>query len=409
MDSRRHFLEKVSGLAGTLAVVPARVLGANERVRVGIIGVGDRGLELIHQVRACANAEIVALADIYTRNLERASKLLPEAQTSPDFRSLLADPSIDAVVIATPPHVHAEAFCEALDSGKHVYVEKTLANSVADAKRMREAFLSDSGAHVVQVGHQACSFGHAADAQQFLSQPARMGKITALAMRNFRNVPHGKLPWARPALLVPDANPQNIEWSAFAGETAPRQFDPHRFVHWRYFWEYSGGSVTENMSQQLAFWYKTLDLQVPESATMTGGIYLAEQTSERAPRETPDTVSVTLTQPEKMLVTWASGFGNNQLGVSEDLLGTAGTISRGNQVRYVPQKMNRPDGTEMLGRTPHTPHVHMQNFFDSIRSGRTPNGSFDVGFRVAIACQMAVESYRQGRTVRWDAAREEII
>jgi hypothetical protein len=120
-------------------------------------------------------------------------------------------------------------------------------------------------------------------------------------------------------------------------------------------------------------------------------------------------MSVTLEQPEEILVNWVSGFSNNQLGVSEDLLGTHGTISRASQVRYVPQKLNRPAGTEMAGKATQPPHAHIDNFFESIRTGREPNCPFELGYRVAVACRMAVESYHQGRTVRWDPVREEIV
>src|SRR5712691_875327 len=405
MDSRRNFLGKVaSGLAGTLAAVPAQVLGANDRIRVGLIGAGDRGLELLNQIRACSNAEVVALADIYTKRLEKAANFAPSAATFLDYRHLLDDRSIDAVVIATPPHLHAEHFCASLDAAKHVYLEKTLANTVEHAKRMRTAYRKDGSKHMVQIGHQSCSFGQMADVSRFLAQPARIGKNTAVVMRNYRNTPRGKPQWARPALLTADVNPQNLAWSAFAGDTTAREFDANRFIHWRYFWDYSGGGVSENMSQQLAFWYKALKLRIPNSATMSGGVYLWNDG-----RETPDTMDVALDQPEQMLVSWSSGFGNNQLGVTEDLLGSGGTISRGNQVRYIPQKVNRPDDPEVVGRATHLPQVHMQNFFDSIRAGAEPNCPFDVGFRVSIACRMAVESYRQGRTVRWDPRMEEIV
>src|SRR5262249_33070159 len=111
---------------------------------------------------------------------------------------------------------------------------------------------------------------------------------------------------------------------------------------------------------------------------------------------------------EEMLISWAAGFGNNQPGVTEDVLGTHGSILRDNQVRYIPQKINRSASIEMTGRSAHVPHVHMQNFFDCIRSGKEPNCPFDLGFRVSIACRMAVDSYRLGRTVRWDPKKEEI-
>jgi len=116
-----------------------------------------------------------------------------------------------------------------------------------------------------------------------------------------------------------------------------------------------------------------------------------------------------MSQPEEMQISWVSGFGNNELGVTEEALGDNGTISRDDRVRYTPQKMNRADGNEMMGRATQTPQAHMQNFFDCIRGGGEPNCPFDLGFRVAIASRMAVDSYRQGHTLRWDAAREEIV
>ena len=409
MDSRRNFLGKVAtGLAGTLAAVPARALGASDRIRVGIVGVGDRGLELLNQIRVCGNTEVAAFADVYTKRLEKAAHFAPSAASFADYRRLLDDASIDAVVIATPPHLHAEQFCAALDAGKHVYQEKTLANTLDQAKRMRAAYASDRGKHTVQIGHQACSFGHLSDVAQFLTPADRMGQISALVMRNYRNTPRHKPQWARPALLTTDVNPQNVAWKAFAGdaflgETQAREFDANRFIHWRYFWDYAGGNVSESMSQQLAFWYQALGLRIPRSATMSGGNYLWDDG-----RETPDTMDVSLDQPEQMLVSWSSGFGNNQLGMTEDLLGSHGTISRGNHVRYVPQKINRPDDAERMGRAAHLPHAHMENFFDSIRSGREPNCPFEIGYRVTVACLMAVQSYRTRRTVQWNAETEEI-
>jgi predicted dehydrogenase len=158
------------------------------------------------------------------------------------------------------------------------------------------------------------------------------------------------------------------------------------------------------MCHQLAFWYKALGLKIPKAVTMTGGIYLWKDG-----REVPDTMSVSMEHAEEILFSWGSGFGNDQLKVSEDALGENGTISRSQQIRYTPQKVNRPDGNEMMGATRGAPRAHMQNFLDCIRSGQEPNCPFELGFRVSIACRMAVESYRQQRAMRWDAAREEIV
>ncbi len=401
MDSRRKFIGRMaSGLAGTLAV-PSSVLGANDRIRIGIIGSGARGMQLMREAAGCPNTECTAVADVYTRRFEEARSVAPAARTHLDYRSLLDDKSIDAVIIATPQHLHGEQFIASVEAGKHVYVEKTMAFTVEQARMMRAARRKAGRKLAVQVGHQACSSGPMTDAARFLATGA-VGHITAIHAHMHRNTPHGKPQWSRP--VYPDMTPENLVWKSFLGEAAERDFDADRFVNWRFFWDYSGGNVHENMSHQLAFWYKLLSLQIPESVTMTGGIYLWKDG-----REVPDTMSVTMQHAEELLFTWVSGFGNNQLGSAEYVLGSDGTIERSQQIRYLPQKVNRPDGSEMIGQEKTAPRAHMLNFLESIRSGKEPNCPFDLGFRVSIACRMAVESYRQGRTVRWDPVEEQIV
>ncbi len=402
MDSRRKFIgQMATGIAGTLAT--GNVLGANDRIRIGLIGAGDRGMQLVREAITLPNAEVVAFADIYTKRLEDAQRTVPDAKTYLDHRYLLDDGSIDAVFIATPQHLHAEHFIASLDAGKHVYQEKTMAFSVDHAKRMRAAY-QKAGRRPVQVGHQSCSSGETVDATTFLNS-GNMGKITAIHSHMYRNTPHGKPQWSRP--VYPDMTPENIIWKAFLGSAPQHEFDANRYVNWRFFWDYSGGNVYENMCHQLAFWYKVMGLQIPKSVNMVGGIYLWKDG-----REVPDTMNVALEQSEEILFTWDSGFGNNELGSTEDVLGTDGTIARGQQIRYLPQKVNRPQGTEIAGNTRtgmNETKAHIANFLDCVRSGAEPNCPFELGFSVAIACRMAVDSYRQGRTLMWDAGREEII
>ena len=137
---------------------------------------------------------------------------------------------------------------------------------------------------------------------------------------------------------------------------------------------------------------------------MVGGVYLWKDG-----REVPDTMNVALEQPEEILFTWDSGFGNNELGSTEDVLGADGTIARGQQIRYLPQKVNRPDAAENIGQTPTPQQAHMRNFFDCMRTGKETNCPFEIGYRVSITCRMAIESYWQGRTVQWDPATEAIV
>ncbi len=402
MHSRRKFIGQVAtGIAGTLA--SATGLGANDRIRLGLIGAGDRGMQLVREAVTCPNTEVVAFADIFTKRLDEARKTVLAAKTYLDPRYLLDDKSIDAVLIATPQHLHAEHFIASLAAGKHVYQEKTMAFTVDDAKRMRAAYQKASG-RTVQIGHQSCSSGQVIDAAAFLGA-GNVGKITAIHSHMYRNTPHGKPQWARP--VYPDMTTENIIWKSFLGPAPQHDFDANRYINWRFFWDYSGGNVYENMCHQLAFWYKVMNLQIPKAVNMVGGVYLWKDG-----REVPDTMNVALEQPEEILFTWDSGFGNNELGSTEDVLGTDGTIARGQQIRYLPQKVNRPQGVEMLGNNKtgsNETKAHIQNFLDSVRGTAEPNCPFEVGFRVAIACRMAVDSYRQGRTLRWDAGKEEIV
>src|SRR5690348_9748342 len=138
VPSRRHFIRSAATGFGTFAA--SRVLGANDRIRLGIIGIGDRGTQIAREAIACPNTEFVGFADIYTRRLEDAKKLAPNAKTYLDYRYLLEDKNVDAVLVATPQHLHCEHFSAVMDAGKHCYQEKTMAFTVDHAKRMRAAF-----------------------------------------------------------------------------------------------------------------------------------------------------------------------------------------------------------------------------------------------------------------------------
>ena len=123
-----------------------------------------------------------------------------------------------------------------------------------------------------------------ADASNYLARGV-VGQVTAIRAHMYRNTPHGKPQWTRP--LYPDMTPETIAWNAFLGSAPPRPFDADRYLNWRLFYDYSGGNVHESMSQQLSFWYKVMDLQIPHAVTMTGGIYRWLDG-----REVPDTMSV---------------------------------------------------------------------------------------------------------------------
>jgi predicted dehydrogenase len=258
---------------------------------------------------------------------------------------------------------------------------------------------------VVQVGIQMISGPGMTMVREFAT-PERMGVITAIHSHHYRNAPYGG--WMRD--IPSDCDSNHVDWKAFQGEAAPAPFDPQRYVNWRFFWDYSGGIVFENMVHQVGYWHKALGLAIPQAVTMTGANCLSPK------MQPPDVMDVTMRHSDKLLFTWNSMFSNDYYGEGHDLLlGTKGTIvhDETDKPRYVPQGGKAARAAEE-GKGPTVEYAdatdaHMQNFFDCVRSRKEPACPFEIGFRSAIACQMAVRSYREGRTVTWDEKLEDIV
>jgi len=405
-STRREFL-KHAAVGGALAVISpaARVLGANERVRVGMIGAGARGQELLRQVLALPNAQVVAVADAFSRRREEAAGLAPHIETLDDHRRLLERHDIDGVIVATPLHLHAQHFVDTLAAGKDLYAEKTMTWSIAEADKCLAA--AQHSDRVVQIGLQHQSGGALADTRQWLSD-GLAGKIALVESWMSRNSRHGQGQWVRD--VPSDCSAQNVNWQAFRAGRPEMGFDAFQFINWRLFWQYSGGNVTENFVHQAAWIQSALDLPVPTAATMSGGVF-----SEKDHREVPDTIALTLEFPKDIVVTWQSTFSNSRYGLGERLLGSDGTIEHiagANEMvtgrseestRYYPEKVNRPRGESLTGGTPDK--NHMANWLDCIRSRQTPNAPVELGHRSAVAAHMANIAYREKRRVTLEEAR----
>ena len=214
-------------------------------MRVGLIGAGGRGQEILKEAMRCPNTEAVAVADVYTRRHDEVKRFAPGIKVYTDFRRLLDDRSVDAVLIATPQHLHALHFVPAIQAGKDVYQEKTMAFSPDHAKRMRRAF--EGSGRVVQVGVQSTSSAAVGKAREH-AVPERMGPITAIHSHMYRNAPYGG--WMR--RIPADCDPQHVDWNAFQGETKPHPFDPDRLINWRFYWDYSGGIATDLFYHRLS-------------------------------------------------------------------------------------------------------------------------------------------------------------
>jgi predicted dehydrogenase len=405
-NTRRNFVKQAAlGAAAFLVYPPSRVLGANDRVRVGMIGVGGRGQDLLKQVLKVPQAELVAIADVYTRRRDEAKQLAPGIQTLDDHRRLLERKDIDAVIVASPLHIHARHFVDTLAAGKDLYSEKTMTWSIPEAEQCLAA--AKKSDRVVQIGLQHESSGALADARKWIKDGIA-GKITQVESWMSRNSRHGNGQWVRP--IPSDCTAENVNWKAFLNGRPDRPFDPHKFMNWRLYWEFSGGNVTENMVHQIAWIMTALDLPLPSGAYMSGGVF-----SEKDGRQAPDTIVVTLDFPNDTVVAWQSTFSNSQYGLGERLLGSDGTIEHvsgandmvtgrsAESTRYYPEKVNRSDGAALKGETPN--QNHMANWIDCVRTRKTPNAPVDIGYRSAVAAHMANMAYRQKQRVTLEMAR----
>jgi predicted dehydrogenase len=405
-NTRRDFLKQTAwGTAAFLAYPPARVLGANDRVRVGMIGVGNRGQDLLDEVKGVPNVQLVAIADVYRGRFDEAKKMAPGILALDDHRRLLDMKDVDAVIVASPLHTHARHFLDTLAAGKDLYSEKTMTWSIPEAEQCLAAAKQSS--RVVQIGLQWESSGSLADARQWI-KAGIAGKVTQVESWMSRNTPHGQGQWVRP--VPADCTAHNVNWSAFLNGRRDRPFDPFRLINWRLFWEFSGGNVTENMVHQIAWIMSALDLPLPTAAYMSGGVF-----SEKDGREVPDTIAVTLDFPNDLVVTWESTFGNRHYGLGEHILGSDGTIEHGwtgsdmvngeegEYIRYYPEKVNRPRAAALVGKT--KDQDHMGNWIDCVGTRKTPNASAEIGYQSAMAVHMANLSYRRKQRITLEEAK----
>ena len=395
--TRRDFMKQAAIGAGILAFPSSTVLGANDRVRVGMIGVGDRGNDLLDQVLRLPNVDVVAMADVYTRRREQAKKKVPTIQTFSDHRRILDMKDVDGVIVASPLHIHARHFLDTITAGKDLYAEKTMTWSIPEAEKCLAA--AQNSDRVVQIGLQAQSSGSWIDSRQWIKD-GWVGKVTHVESWLSRNTPHGHGQWVRP--VPSDCTAQNVDWSAFLNGRPDRPFDPYKLINWRLFWEFSGGNCAENLVHQIAWIMTVLDLPAPSAAFMSGGVF-----SEKDGREVPDTIAITFDFPEdkNIVVTWQSTFSNRHYGLGDRILGSDGTIEHHLEepAQYWPEKTNRPNGSDVKGTTPD--QGHMANWIDCIRTRKQPNATAEIGYRSAMAVHMANLSYKRKQRITQEEAK----
>jgi predicted dehydrogenase len=408
-----------------------RVLGANERVGLGFLGFGLIGKRHVLDFKEQPDADLVAVAEAHRGRLDEAAAALGGSPRAfGDFRRLLDEKDVDAVVVSTPDHWHALMTMMACAAGKDVYVEKPLCLFVREGRWMAE--VARRHGRVVQVGTQQRSGPHYQEARERI-RGGHIGEVVSVRMWAYRNVMPG---FGSP----PDGPPpEGLDYDLWLGPAPERPYNPNRALyHFRWHWDYSGGQMTNLGQHALDVVHWTLGALAPKAVASAGGRFALADNG-----ETPDTQDALFDYGG-----WTASWSHREASRGPipanglEFCGTKGTLSisrKGYAVTpdpelppesFVPRfggahPVGGPSSAGAAAREAGRPRTeavedrtgdeydqfrrHAAGFLDAVRSRREPISDLESGHRVATACHLANLALRLGRTLRWDAERECVV
>jgi len=418
--TRRKLLQRAAYSAATVTALSySRVLGANERINIALIGCGIRGRavgSLMAQVPDVAYVAVCDIADYTIENIKQSEFIQKDAQGYKDFRKILDRKDIQVVHVATPDHWHAAPTILACRAGKDVYVEKPLAHSIREGRMMVDAARKYN--RIVQTGTQHRSAPHYKEIEELI-QNGQIGDVHYVRVWNYGG--------SATQIASPDAEPPaGVDWDMYLGPVPKVPFNRQRFQGaFRRFYDYAGGFITDFGAHRLDSVAQIMHDDRPLSAFGVGGLYVRHGIE-----DTPDVIQVTyefknwvLSYEGIQLNTFGTGprIPNGRVPYSatgtydrphgEAFYGTKGTIFS-DRVGYelfmgagrggggTPKSVQGADRTDL----------HTANFIECVRSRKAPNAEVEIGHRSSIICHLGNISYRiGGRKIRWDADKEQII
>ena len=427
--NRREFLEKSAAAVAVGAVLPrtalsySRTIGANDRISLGHVGIGNRGrdLDLIaSKLKSSHNVEMTAVCDLWKVNREKAvatngAYYGRQPRTVQHVEDLLAMKDVDGVLISTPEHSHSPILKMVADAGKDGYVEKPMGNVLAEAKPARDAVLAANA--IVQVGTQ-----HRSEPYQIAAQKvARSGALGDVSKVEIEWNYHGPRWRGRPE--VKQIQEQDTDWSKWLLTKPARPFDPRMYFEFRLYKEFSSGIPDQWMSHAIDVVHWFMDDNYPTSVMSHGGVFAWHDG-----RENADTFQTLLEYPKGFLVSYSTSFGNDApsstryMGKKATLTNIGGEGSpryqvieekgtheddvnidekrKANYISLPGEKGIPPMGIDDLSLE------HMANWLECMRSRQQPHCTVHEGFAHSVACMMAAESYWTGRKIFWDAKTE---
>jgi predicted dehydrogenase len=394
--SRRRFLQASLAGGAALALGPrlasAAVLGANDRIRIGVLGTGGRARGLVRQLKPLEGAQVVALCDVYEPRIAAALEFVgKDCAQHREYRRVLDDKDVHAVLIGAPDHWHKTMALDALAAGKDVYLEKPISHKIEEGEALVKA--AEASKQVVQTGTQQRSWEHWILGKAIVDS-GKLGQITFVQSY-----------WHQRASAEPPApiETAKLDWKAWLGPAPARPFELERFSRWRHFKDYGGGMLTDLLTHWIdaVHWY--LGVEAPLTALAIGANYRIKSW------EWPDNATATLEYPKGFMATHSGTYSSSvddgglefrgdkaTLKIDRERLAVYTEVSRGPGSRYLPEPeilvRSQADGTI----------AHLKNWLDCIRSRKTPNASVRIGHEAARAAQIANLAMEMGARVRFD-------
>lgn len=388
--TRRTFLTAASGLALGTRLAASSVQGANDRIRIGIIGTGGRARGLMTRLKDLSGVELAAVCDVYEPRLLQAAEIAaPGAARVADYRRILDDASIDAVLIGAPDHWHKTMTVDAVTAGKDVYVEKPISRTIEEGAEMVRVV--EASTRVVQTGTQQRSWDHFVFGKQILDS-GRLGQVSFIHTY-----------WYQQAGSVAGASVDvsKLDWKAWLGPAPDQPFDVQRFLQWRHFWDFAGGGLTDLMTHwiDVVHWY--MDVEAPLTAAATGANH------RMTTWDAPDTVNATLEFPKHFMAVYLGSFNSRVDDGGLEFRGSEATmkIDRRRLAVY------RNDAPWVAGTHAPEPEIyvrsgpdgsiaHLQNWVDCMRSRKTPSADIRSGHLAARTSHLANTALREKRRVQ---------
>lgn len=392
---RRAFIQGSGALAAAATmpnIFPSSVLGANERINMGIIGAGGRGRGLMREFLAF-NTRFVAVNDVYSPYTQAALDIAhdanPDAKAYGDYRELLEDNDVDAVIIGTPDHQHAPNLIASVQAGKDAYLEKPMSHSIEEGVRMIEAVRATD--RIVQIGMQRRSSPVVHAAKAFFDE-GHLGNVYMVKAQWNWN-------YSQPMNYGPLPDGVELDWEGFCRPAEVVPFESARFFNWRVFWDYSGGHVTDQGTHLMDVVQWFMDKGTPRTAECFGRVY------KMTGAETPDVFSA-IYDYDGFTASWTLCYTNRfRDGWTIYFQGDGGTLmvdERGSrywadnppteQFDHRSSAPYDPPDWEHEGPLPTRPHV--ENFLDCIKSREEPNAPVEVGHRAVCGPHLANVAWR---------------